>query len=178
MGIFNVKECNFVFAFYSIFTFKQIFPKKGPIFPKNVGFSGNLWENGCFPQLAAVSLHQLSARSELLTNEPKKEGEVLFLFIMETKIMRVVQQGEAFAVQSQKSENGQMMKCNIVLQEMGGKYENQYAAAMLGNAAQCKFYPDDLVAVTLRFTTHEHNGQVYQDILVTDIEKAFLKVKG
>ena len=59
-------------------------------------------------------------------------------------------------VQSQKSENGQMMKCNIVLQEMGGKYENQYA---------------ELVAVTLRFTTHEHNGQVYQDILVTDIEK-------
>ena len=157
-----------------VFFFFLLFPKKSPIFPKNVGFSGNLWENGCFPQIAAVSLHQLSARSELLTNEPKKEGEVLFLFIMETKIMRVVQQGEAFAVQSQKSENGQMMKCNIVLQEMGGKYENQYAAAMLGNAAQCKFYPDDLVAVTLRFTTHEHNGQVYQDILVTDIEK----VKG
>ena len=90
---------------------------------------------------------------------------------MNTQIMRVVQQGEAFAVQSQKSENGQMMKCNIVLQEMGGKYENQYAAAMLGNAAQCKFYPGDLVAVTLRFTTHEHNGQVYQDILEWICEK-------
>ena len=70
MEIFNVKECNFVFAFYSIFTFKPIFPKGGPIFPKNVGFSGNLWKNDCFPQIAAVSLHQLSARSELLTNEP------------------------------------------------------------------------------------------------------------
>ena len=93
---------------------------------------------------------------------------------METRIMRVVQQGEAFAVQSQKSESGQTTKCNIVLQEMGGKYENQYAAAMLGNVAQCKFAPGTLVAVTLRFTTHEHNGQVYQDILVTDI----LKVKG
>ena len=45
---------------------------------------------------------------------------------MYTQIMRVVQQGETFAVQSQKSENGQIMKCNIVLQEMGGKYENQY----------------------------------------------------
>ena len=62
-------------------------------------------------------------------------------------------------------------KCNIVLQEMGGKYENQYAAAMLGNMAQCKFAPGTLVAVTLRFTTREYNGQVYQDILVTDIEK-------
>lgn len=65
-------------------------------------------------------------------------------------LTRVVQQGEAFAVQSQKSENGQMMKCNIVLQEMGGKYENQYAAAMLGNMAQCKYAPGELVAVTLR----------------------------
>ena len=85
--------------------------------------------------------------------------------------MRVVQQGEAFAVQSQKSENGQMMKCNIILQEMGGKYENQYAAAMLGNIARCQFAPGTVVAVTLRFTTREYNGQVYQDILVTDIVK-------
>ncbi|MFQ9810109.1 MAG: hypothetical protein ACLRYB_11555 [Segatella copri] len=36
---------------------------------------------------------------------------------MNGMFMRVVQQGEAFAVQSQKSENGQMMKCNIVLQK-------------------------------------------------------------
>ena len=56
-------------------------------------------------------------------------------------LTRVVQQGEAFAVQSRKSESGQMMKCNIVLLEMGGMYENQYAAAMLGNIAQCKFAP-------------------------------------
>ena len=90
---------------------------------------------------------------------------------METRNMRLVQQGEAFAVQSQKSESCQTTKCNIVLQEMGGKYENQYAAAMLGNMAQCKFAPGALVAVTLRFTAREYNGQVYQDILVTDIEK-------
>lgn len=85
--------------------------------------------------------------------------------------MRVVQQGEAFAVQSQKAESGQTMKCNIVLQEMGGKYENQYAAAMLGNVAQCRFTPGDLVVAALRFSTREYNGAVYQDILVTDIEK-------
>ncbi len=85
--------------------------------------------------------------------------------------MRVVQQGEAFAVQSQKAESGQTMKCNIVLQEMGGKHENQYAAAMLGNVAQCRFTPGDLVVAALRFSTREYNGAVYQDILVTDIEK-------
>ena len=90
---------------------------------------------------------------------------------METKILKVVQQDEAFAVQSQKAESGQTMKCNIVLQEMGGKYENQYAAAMLGNVAQCRFTPGDLVVVALRFSTREYNGAVYQDILVTDIEK-------
>ena len=90
---------------------------------------------------------------------------------METKILKVVQQGEAFAVQSQKAESGQTMKCNIVLQEMGGKYENQYAASMLGNVAQCRFTPGDLVVVALRFSTREYNGAVYQDILVTDIEK-------
>ena len=86
-------------------------------------------------------------------------------------VFRVVQQGEAFAVQSQKAESGQTMKCNIVLQEMGGKYENQYAAEMLGNVAQCRFTPGDLVVAALRFSTREYNGAVYQDILVTDIEK-------
>ena len=63
------------------------------------------------------------------------------------------------------------MKRNIVLQEMGGKYENQYVATMLGNLALCKFYPGDVVAVTMRFSTREYNGQVYQDILLTDLYK-------
>ncbi len=86
-------------------------------------------------------------------------------------IFKVVQQGEAFAVQSQKAEGSQTMKCNIVLQELGGKYEEQYVGAMLGNAATCKFFPGDLVAASLRFTTRDYYGQTYQDILVTDIVK-------
>ena len=161
-----------IFSFSLLLTLVSFyfFPKKCPIFPKYVGFSGELWERDCFAFVFAVLLQRRRNKTTL-----KWFGALENLFVqlysMYTQIMRVVQQGEAFAVQSQKSENGQMMKCNIVLQEMGGKYENQYAAAMLGNAAQCKFYPGDLVAVTLRFTTHEHNGQVYQDILVTDIEK-------
>ena len=86
-------------------------------------------------------------------------------------ILKVVQQGEAFAVQSSKSEGGQTMKCNIVLQELGGKYEDQYLGVLLGNVAQCKFYPGELVAASLRFSTRDHNGQTYQDILVTEIVK-------
>ena len=90
---------------------------------------------------------------------------------MNAMILRVVKQGEPFSVQSQKSENGQMMKCNIVLQELGGKFENQYVGAMLGNAAQCKFYPGDVVAASLRFSTRDYNGATYRDMLVTDIGK-------
>ncbi len=74
-------------------------------------------------------------------------------------------------VDSQKAEGGKLAKCNILLQEMGGKYENQYAATMLGNLAQLRFLEDDMVAARLRFTTREYNGQVFQDILVTDIFK-------
>ena len=65
MGIFNVKECNFVFAFYSIFTFKQIFPKRGPIFPKIVGFSGKLWEKHCFAFVFAVLLQRRRNKTTL-----------------------------------------------------------------------------------------------------------------
>ena len=153
--------------------FFLLFPKKCPIFPKYVGFSGELWERDCFASVFAVLLQRRRNKTTLNCLVLLKTSSYK-LYNMYTQIMRVVQQGETFAVQSQKSENGQMMKCNIVFQEMGGKYENQYAAAMLGNMAQCKYAPGELVAVTLRFTTHEHNGQVYQDILVTDIEK----VKG
>ena len=94
---------------------------------------------------------------------------------METKILKVVRQGEAFSVQSSKSDNGTIQKCNIVLREMGGgKFENEYVCAMLGNLAACRFYEGDVVAATLRFSTHEYQGQVFQEILATDI----VKVKG
>ena len=90
---------------------------------------------------------------------------------MPTNIYRVVQQGEAFAVQSQKAEGGQLMKSNIILQEMGGKYENQYVGAMLGDLALCKLQKGDVVAATLRFTTHQFEDKVFQDVLVTDLYK-------
>ena len=90
---------------------------------------------------------------------------------METKILRVVRQGEAFGVQSSKSESGTIQKCNIVLREMGGRLENEYVRAMLGSLAACRFYEGDVVAATLRFSTHEYQGQVFQEVLCTDIVK-------
>ena len=90
---------------------------------------------------------------------------------METKILRVVRQGEAFSVQSAKAETGTIQKCHIVLRELGGKFENEFVCAMLGNLAACRFYEGDVVLATLRFSTHEYQGQVFQEILLTDIVK-------
>ena len=91
---------------------------------------------------------------------------------MEVKILKVVRQGEAFSVQSSKSDSGTIQKCNIVLREMGGgKFENEYVCAMLGNLAACRFYEGDVVAATLRFSTHEYQGQTFQEILATDVVK-------
>ena len=90
---------------------------------------------------------------------------------METKILKVVRQGEAFSVQSTKSESGAIQKCNIVLKELGSKFENEYVCAMLGNLAACRFYEGDVVIATLRFSTHEYQGQTFQEILATDIVK-------
>lgn len=84
-------------------------------------------------------------------------------------ILRVVKCGEVFSVKSEKSETGLLNKRNLVLQELGGKYENQYVVAALGNLASLQLYEGDIVIATLRFQTREYNGQVFQDITVTDI---------
>ena len=90
---------------------------------------------------------------------------------METRILKVVRQGEAFGVQSARAEGGTIQKCNIVLKELGGKFENEYVCAMLGNLAACRFYEGDVVMATLRFSTHEYQGQTFQEILVTELVK-------
>jgi hypothetical protein len=84
---------------------------------------------------------------------------------------RVTAQSDTFAVPSQKAEGGQISKCNIVLQELGGKYANSYVATVLGEQARVRFEKDDLVAASLRFSTREYNGQVYQDIVVNEMVK-------
>ena len=91
--------------------------------------------------------------------------------IMQTKILKVVKIGDVFSVKSEKSETGLLNKRNLLLKELGGKFENEYAVSVLGNAASQEWQDNDLVAATLRFSTHEYQGQVFQDIIVTDIVK-------
>lgn len=85
------------------------------------------------------------------------------------QIFKVVSQGELFTIPSQKTESGFTYKSNIVLQDIGGKHANTYVAALMGNAAQCKYLPGKVVAASLKFAVHEHNGQTYQDVVVEDI---------
>ena len=86
-------------------------------------------------------------------------------------IFNLMAQSDTFAVPSQKAEGGQVNKCNIILQDVGGKYENSYVAAVLGEQANIRIMRDDLVEASLRFSTREYNGQTYQDIVVTEIIK-------
>ena len=88
---------------------------------------------------------------------------------METRIMKVVQCGEVVAVPSQKAEGGQVLKRTVVLQELGGKYEDCYAATLMGTAAETTFAEGDMVAARLYFTTREYNGSVYQSITVKEM---------
>ena len=46
-------------------------------------------------------------------------------------------------VQSEKSENGVLNKRTLVLQELGGKYENSYVVTTLGNLATIEFAEGD-----------------------------------
>ena len=86
-------------------------------------------------------------------------------------LFKVKAQSDTFAVPSQKAEGGQVSMCNVVLQELGGKYENSYVATMFGEQAKVKFTQGELVAAALRFSTREYNGQVYQDVVVNEIVK-------
>ena len=90
---------------------------------------------------------------------------------MKEMILRVVKCGEVFSVKSEKSETGQLNKRNLVLKELGGKFENEYAVSVLGNQASLQLYEGDIVIATLRFQTREYNGQTFQDITVTELIK-------
>ena len=90
---------------------------------------------------------------------------------MKEMILRVVQCGEMISVKSEKSENGILNKRQLVLQELGGKYEPTYVVTALGNLATLEFGEGDIVIATLRFQTREFNGQIYMDIVATEIIK-------
>lgn len=88
---------------------------------------------------------------------------------MKSQILKVIAQTETTYVQSRKNENGQVAKCYIRLQELGGEHEDEYLCALYGGLAERRFEPGKLVAAGLRFSTHETNGTRYQDIVAYEI---------
>ena len=90
---------------------------------------------------------------------------------MQTMILRVVKSGELFSVKSEKSEGGMLNKRNLVLQELGGKYEPTYVVSALGNLATLEFQEGDIVIATLRFQSREYNGQMFMDVIATELIK-------
>ena len=88
---------------------------------------------------------------------------------MQTLFLKVVKCGEMFSVKSEKSETGQLNKRNVVLKELGGKFENEYAATLLGEMAAADLKEGIIIGATLRFQTREYNGQMFQDIVVTEM---------
>lgn len=83
------------------------------------------------------------------------------------QFFKVINQGEPFAIT--KQDGTKLNKCQLILQEFGGKYEDSYVCTLIGNAALCKFYAGDLVLAALSFKHNEYQGKFYQDINVLDI---------
>ena len=90
---------------------------------------------------------------------------------MKEQILRVVKCGECFTVKSEKSEGGMLNKRTLVLQELGGKYEPTYVVSILGSLATLEFQEGDLVIATLRFSSREYNGQMFMDVVATELIK-------
>ena len=91
---------------------------------------------------------------------------------METFIFKVVSQGDVTYIPSTKQEGGQLAKSEIRLKMLGGsKFCDEFVATVFGNLALCRFSEGDVVAAVLRFSVHEVNGCLYQDVVCNDIVK-------
>ena len=91
---------------------------------------------------------------------------------MKTDIYYVVSQTDASYVASQKAESGQLAKCEIRLKMLGGsKFGDEIVATLFGNLALARYNEGDVVVAVLRFSVHEVNGSLYQDVVCNDLVK-------
>jgi hypothetical protein len=98
--------------------------------------------------------------------------EVVKKIKMKTEMLRVVSQGVVTYVPSSKEANGQLAKCEIRLKMLGGsKFGDEIVATLFGNLALTRYYEGDVVVAVLRFSVHEVNGALYQDVVCNDLVK-------
>ncbi len=86
-----------------------------------------------------------------------------------TRIFKVIGQTEKKTLE--RADATPLEKCTIELQEIGGQFEDKFLAAMLGSLASLRFEAGQMVVAKLRFNTHLHGDQKYQDITVSDITR-------
>ena len=90
---------------------------------------------------------------------------------MNSNVFRVVSQGDVSYIPSTKEADGQLAKCEIRLKVLGGKFSDEFVATLFGNLALSRFNEGDVVVAVLRFSVHEVNGCLYQDVVCNDLVK-------
>lgn len=88
---------------------------------------------------------------------------------MDTQIFKVKTVGQATAYTSQKPEVGRQERRLIVLQALGGDYEDSFAATQFGIGARQPIAVGDIVAARLQMLTHDYQGQTYQDCVAREV---------
>lgn len=88
---------------------------------------------------------------------------------MRTSILKVKQVGKTTTFTSQKPELGQQERRQIVLQALGGDYEDTFSVTCFGMQARQPMAVGDIVAARLQMLTHEYQGQTYQDCIAREI---------
>ena len=77
--------------------------------------------------------------------------------------------GDTFTIPSQKAKDGVMYKRVVALTEVGVKYGDRVVATLLGEDARDTLFGEgDFILASVRFNTHEYNGQVYMDAVMED----------
>ena len=91
---------------------------------------------------------------------------------METKILRVVSQGDVTYIPSMRKEGGLVAKCEIRLKTLGGsKRADEFLAHLSGNLALCRFAEGDVVAASFNYFVREVDGKQFQKVVCNDIVK-------
>ena len=86
--------------------------------------------------------------------------------------MKVVSQSDVTYIPSTKQEGGQLAKCEIRLKMLGGsKFGDEIVATLFGSLALSRYNEGEIVVAVLRFSVHEVNGYLYQDVVCNDIVK-------
>ena len=72
-------------------------------------------------------------------------------------LFKVIAQTEPVNVQ--KQDGSTIQKSTVVMQLIGGKFEDSFSATMLGTLATRRFAPGDIVWASLRFQAREYQPQ-------------------